>query len=164
MGEALRSLVMLVWAVSAVSTDANAQSNIVTISETESENAPTVIYGASENTFAQKDEAIVVQPKNGGNPLADPIVNNDSILPANVNNTSANVKTKQVQPSNVVNEVSQQNPPISEETPQQMNSEIQNTLYESGGRIYDEQSYPINDINTITQPNLDKEITNYPSY
>lgn len=164
MGEALRSLVMLVWAVSAVSTDANAQSNIVTISETESENAPTVIYGASENTFAQKDEAIVVQPKNGGNPLGDPIVNNDSILPANVNNTSANVKTKQVQPSNVVNEVSQQNPPISEETPQQMNSEIQNTLYESGGRIYDEQSYPINDINTITQPNLDKEITNYPSY
>lgn len=165
MGEALRSLVMLMWAVSAVSTDAHAQSSIVTISEASTESEPTVIYGKSENTKGQEDEAIVVQPENGGNPLGNPIVGDSDSTPS-VASTKAipAVENAKSQKGKIVNELSQQNPTYSSETPQQMNSEVQNTLYESGGRIYDVQSYPENDINTITEPNLDKEITNYPSY
>lgn len=165
MGEALRSLVMLVWAVSAVSTDAHAQSNMVTISDVNTENEPTIIYGKSENAQGQEDEAIVVQPKSAGNPLGNPIVR-DSTVVSGVENAKMAPSANAVKGQNgqIVDELSPQNPAVSAQTPEQVNSEIQNTLYESGGRIYDEQSYPINDINTIMEPNLDKEITNYPSY
>lgn len=43
-------------------------------------------------------------------------------------------------------------------------NEIENTLYEGGNRIYDVQSFPINDIKTITEPNIDPTISTYPEY
>ena len=68
-------------------------------------------------------------------------------------------------PQSVVQESLPQNPPISpEESPQIVNKQIQNTLYESGGRIYDIQSYPATDIDVIEQPNINKTITTYPAY
>ena len=48
--------------------------------------------------------------------------------------------------------------------PQEIQNKIENTLYQSGSRIYDVQSYPIKDIKEITQPNIDPTITTYPEY
>lgn len=64
-----------------------------------------------------------------------------------------------------ISETLPQNPSISsDETPQKVNRQIQNTLYESGGRIYDVQSYPAEDIDKIEEPNMQPTVTTYPSY
>ena len=82
------------------------------------------------------------------------------------NLSTTNVSTpSQMMPSNVVSESLPQNPQISpQESPQAVNQQIQNTLYESGGRIYDVQSYPTSDVNTVEEPNIQPTITTYPSY
>ena len=49
-------------------------------------------------------------------------------------------------------------------SPQEMNNEIQNKLYEEGNRVYDVQSYPIKDINELGENGQDNAITNYPAY
>ena len=76
---------------------------------------------------------------------------------------SVNVQ-HQNEPSKKVDEWSEQNPKPFSISPQKQESEIENTLYEGGDRIYDVQSYPIKDIQTITEPNIDPTITNYPAY
>ena len=70
----------------------------------------------------------------------------------------------QNEPLKKVDEWSEQNPKPFSISPQKQESEIENTLYEGGDRIYDVQSYPIKDIQTITEPNIDPTITNYPAY
>ena len=45
-----------------------------------------------------------------------------------------------------------------------MNNEIQNKLYEEGNRIYDLQSYPIDDFDYINKNGQDNAVTDYPAY
>ena len=63
-----------------------------------------------------------------------------------------------------INEWLEQNPKPFSISPQKEQNEIENTLYEGGNRIYDVQSFPIKDIKTITEPNIDPTISTYPEY
>ena len=103
------------------------------------------------------------------NPLGNPIPDNNSLIQNNLPEKQKlplePVVKKDFLPQSVVQENLPQNPQISpQESPQIVNQQIQNTLYESGGRIYDIQSYPATDIDKIEQPNLNKTITTYPAY
>jgi len=63
-----------------------------------------------------------------------------------------------------IHQFSEQNPKPFSISPQAEQNEIENTLYEGGNRIYDVQSFPIDDIKTITEPNIDPTISTYPEY
>ncbi len=132
---------------------------------------PTVIYGEAENPDGTFNQISVEQAENAQNPFGNPIV--DLTPPEtqqdkkdsdkqNKNTKTASPETNQIN-GNVISAVSQQNPQISpENSPEEMQNELQNTLYESGGRIYDLQSYPDSDINQIE--NQGNAVTNYPEY
>lgn len=129
---------------------------------------PTIVYGASELPDKTRDSVILVQPENAPNPLGNPIV-----MPKNINNEENDESQNQgfeYKPSqsdnknSLINQVSEQNPAPFSETPQEMKNKIENTLYQGGDRIYDIQSYPINDIKEITEPNIQPTITTYPEY
>ncbi len=166
MNEALRNVAILVYALCAINTNAYAQTNEMTIAE-EAPRAsdPVVVYGASSTASGKRDEVLIEQGSGDENPLGNPIVDgSDSTADAEkyvVIPGGQEVNAK----SDAVKQTSSQNPPISKEnSPEKVNDEIQNTLYESGGRIYDVQSYPDDDIKKIEQPNIPQAITNYPAY
>ena len=126
---------------------------------------PTVIYGEAENANGTFNEMTVEQAADAQNPFGNPIVNE---LPYGKPAPEVE-KGKPLPPApelgkspvNVVSQTSGQNPEISpQNSPEQMQNEIQNTLYESDDRIYDLQSYPDNDINQIE--NRGNAVTNYP--
>jgi len=63
-----------------------------------------------------------------------------------------------------IHQLSEQNPKPFSISPQAEQNQIENTLYEGGNRIYDVQSFPLKDIKTITEPNIDPTISTYPEY
>ena len=163
MNEAIRNVAMLVWAVCAINSDAEAQSSRLFISEESS--APqqeTMVYGAAKKSSGGEDEFLLEQPAGWGNPLGNPIIS------GNGGDATASDAQEQLPPQKTVpvkiEETLPQNPPVSAETPQEANRQIQDTLYESGNRIYDVQSYPASDIRTIEQPNVNSTISTVPSY
>ena len=129
---------------------------------------PTVVYGQSQLPDGKKDTVLLVQPENTPNPLGNPIVDNNIATSQNeVNSINAAKQEKpQIsnQNSNQINQISLQNPPPFSETPQDLNNKIENTLYQDGNRIYDIQSYPIKDIDKITEPNINPTSTDDPDY
>lgn len=166
MNEALRNVAVLVYALCAINTNAYAQTNEMTIAEEAPQAVdPVIVYGASSTAPGKKDEVLLEQRSGDENPLGNPIVDDTAaaaddekyvIIPG-----GHEVKAKPA----AVTQNSPQNPPIGKEnSPEKVNDEIQNTLYESGGRIYDVQSYPDDDIRKIEQPNIPQAITNYPAY
>ena len=128
---------------------------------------PTVIYGEAENANGTFNEMTAEQAADAQNPFGNPIVNE---LPYGKRVPEGEKGRPQPpapelgkSPVNVVSQISGQNPEISpQNSPEQMQNEIQNTLYESDDRIYDLQSYPDNDINQIE--NRGNAVTNYPEY
>ena len=75
MNEAIRNVAMLVWAVCAINSDAEAQSSRLFISEENS--APqqeTMVYGAAKKSSGGEDEFLLEQPAGCGNPLGNPII------------------------------------------------------------------------------------------
>lgn len=130
---------------------------------------PTVVYGAAETADGKENQLMVVQPEDAPNPLGNPIITVPDTVPAAQTSQqplSAVPETKpsQTAPSDIINQTSEQNPAPFSETPQEEQNQIQNTLYQSGDRIYDVQSFPLNDIKTITEPNIQPTITTYPEY
>lgn len=135
---------------------------------------PTVIYGEAENPNGTFNQISVEQAADAPNPFGNPIVDlvpYGKQLPVKVTDedkkttkkTSEQTSGGNAPDGNVISTTSQQNPEISpENSPEEMQNELQNTLYESGGRIYDLQSYPDNDINQIE--NEGNAVTNYPEY
>lgn len=107
------------------------------------------------------------QPAGCGNPLGNPIISGNG-GDATASDAQAAAAPEQLRPQKTVpvkiEETLPQNPPVSAETPQEANRQIQDTLYESGNRIYDVQSYPASDIRTIEQPNVNSTISTVPSY
>ena len=129
----------------------------------------TMVYGAAAMPGGGEDAAIVAQPADAANPLGAPIVDDTvpaaqpalPVVPATVNMPAVPTGAASVP---AVNQVSEQNPSISSEpNPAEMNNKIQDTLYESGGRIYDIQSYPAEDIKKLESPEQ-PTIENYPAY
>ena len=125
----------------------------------------TVIFGAATNADGTQNEVLLEQPENAPNPLGNPIIPPPN-LPANNGlpqvGGARRAVLPQIEPATVQN--SMQNPDISDMTPQQMNNEIQNKLYQEGNRVYDVQSYPAQDLQTINQNGQDNAVTNYPAY
>lgn len=129
----------------------------------------TVIYGEANTSDKQATEILVEQPDNADNPLGTPIIDeknssnsafqkqNPKVLPQLSNISSP-------QNDNVVEQSTKQNPSDSQMSTQQMNNEIQNKLYEEGNRIYDLQSYPIDDFDYINKNGQDNAVTDYPAY
>lgn len=169
MNEAIRNAALLLWAFCAVNNDAYAA--VPAIRE---ENIPpaqaVIIYGASSKAPGVRDSATVEMPVGEGNVMGEPIDTSgfqsaSDVTPSLDPTPVKPVHSEDTTPENTITETLPQNPPISpEESPQKVNEQIQNTLYESGDRIYDVQSYPVNDIDTITQPNTQPTINSYPSY
>lgn len=128
---------------------------------------PTVIYGEAENANGTFNEMTVEQAADVQNPFGNPIVNElpygKPALEVEKGKSLPPAPELGKSPVNVVSQTSGQNPEISpQNSPEQMQKEIQNTLYESDDRIYDLQSYPDNDINQIE--NRGNAVTNYPEY
>lgn len=127
--------------------------------------APVYVFG-SANEGDGKRNSVLLEQQGDTNPLGNPI---QSYYPRE-NRPSENDSSiiKKVIPQSSPLQIQEnlpQNPQISpEETPQIINKQIQNTLYESGNRIYDIQSYPISDIDYLEQPNVGNTITTYPAY
>ncbi len=130
--------------------------------------SPTVIYGASERGPNEPDQILVIQPADAPDPFGEPIVNVSTNGPRLASPQPSNEQTagETAAPQIPVriNQSAEQNPKPFSETPTQQQNQIQNTLYEGGNRIYDIQSYPLKDIKTITEPNIDPTITTYPEY
>ena len=134
---------------------------------------PTVVYGAAETAVGNENQFMVIQPENAPNPLGNPIVtppDTQTTIPAATSQeipqqqSTVSTQNKRQPAENVINQTAEQNPEPFSETPQQEQNQIQNTLYQGGNRIYDVQSFPINDIKTITEPNIQPTITTYPEY
>lgn len=150
-------------AISFVVIGANAEEIISTMSSPDDE---TFVYGEAQNPNGTFNEVLLEQPKNAPNPLGDPIP--DYVSPQPLRRGQKAEVTPQVSNLNTspqtIEEISPQNPKISEMSPQEMDNEIQNKLYEKGDRVYDVQSYPIKDINELGENGQDNAITNYPAY
>lgn len=129
--------------------------------------SPTVVYGASETAPDTPDSYLLIQPKDSPNPLGNPIPDEMNDVQSDSQNLPMATQSQQSDKAAPINEINQseaQNPPPFSQSPEQEQNQIENTLYEGGNRIYDVQSYPINDVKTITEPNIDPTITTYPEY
>lgn len=130
---------------------------------------PTIVYGASETAPNEPDSYLLEQPDNAPNPLGNPI---PEFMPqnqepaTNIAGPENTPKTSASEPQieGEINQTEPQNPAPFSQSPEEEQNQIENTLYEGGNRIYDVQSYPINDVKTITEPNVDPTITTYPEY
>ena len=128
------------------------------------------VYGAAQSADGKVNTFKVEQKSGDENPLGDPIVNPDeaenmpALIPVQKELPAVQPLMPQSLPQGAIQENLPQNPSVSSETPQQVNSQIQNTLYESGGRIYDVQSYPDSDVSQIEEPNINPTISTVPSY
>lgn len=166
MNETAGLVIMFLWMFGAIETQAQSQlEETYTIVKEAPDNTPPTIYGSANLGYGKKDSFLLEQSDNN-NPLGNPIVtdtsqNQDSLQQQFSLQTPASTQPQQ----RAVKEDLPQNPKISsQESPQNINKQIQNTLYESGGRIYDIQSYPNSDIDYIEQPNVGNTITTYPAY
>jgi len=165
----MKKVITLLVFFTALEAEAQAQSAYTFEREAPS-NAPVYVFG-SANEGNGKRNNFLLQQNGEENPLGNPILNDNFLIQNNASENAAPqpplkpaVKNDSL-PSSVVQENLPQNPQISpQETPQIVNKQIQNTLYESGRRIYDIQSYPAADIDVIEQPNINKTITTYPAY
>ncbi len=139
---------------------ANAQNIIDTMANN---NQDTIVYGEALNADGTENQVLLEQPKNAPNPLGNPIVSPSS-FPQKTDGRIQDAGNP-IKPTNgIILQNSPQNPKISEMSPQQMDSEIQNKLYQEGNRVYDIQSYPASDLQTINQNGQDNAVTNYPAY
>ncbi len=127
---------------------------------------PTIVYGESELPDGKKDSILLIQPENAPNPLGNPIVYTGTNNQTNTINSTYNNKARKylLTGPRQITQINKQNPPPFSISPQKLKNQIENTLYQGGNRIYDVQSYPIEDINKITEPNIDPTITTYPEY
>lgn len=163
MNEAIRSLVMAVWMVCAVNTNANASETQLSVEEEAlNNNQPTVVWGEAKEPDGGENEAIVEQAPNEGNPLGSPILEENNMPPAQSVSSAS-------QAAPVVSKQSQGIAPIVQSTDQgiwrpgevplpQPSNKIENEIYQSGNDILDVQAYPIKDVSTVTEPNLQPTI------
>ena len=116
------------------------------------------IYGAAQTSNGKETTAEFSFPEE--NVEIVPIVEKE-----NVPSQAQNILQKaSVEKLKEVHQISPQNPKPFSISPQAEQNKIENTLYEGGNRIYDVQSFPLKDIKTITEPNLDPTISTYPEY
>ena len=141
------------------------QDNQFTLMRESPEGAPVVVYGSANEGNGARD-TVVLEQNGDENPLGNPLP--ETVADNNENLETNNEPVPQMQnnePIRSITEMLPENPKISaQESPQEVNKQIQNTLYESGGRIYDIQSYPVSNVDYIGEKNINPTITTYPAY
>lgn len=116
------------------------------------------IFGEANTASGKKTEAYF-SFQEPTPPVVEEILENPPALPQ-----KPKAPTSEHENLHQINQWSPQNPKPFSISPQKEQNEIENTLYEGGNRIYDVQSFPIKDIKTITEPNIDPTISTYPEY
>lgn len=122
--------------------------------------SPTVVWGAAETATGGEDIDVVRQKTDAPNPLGSPIIDEDgpvepvepivpvgesqNSMPASVGEGAAPIVESN--PQGVLK-------PWEEPLPQP-SDQIESEIYQSGNDIIDEQAYPIKDVSTVTEPNL----------
>ena len=122
--------------------------------------SPVIVFGEAQNKTGSQNEALVEMPESD-------MPQGPFFTPERMEEKSqeSTPPKKPLKPQkNIIDELSPQDPPPFFISPEQEKNKIENTLYEGGNRIYDVQSYPLEDIKTITEPNVDPTITTYPEY
>lgn len=167
MGEGMRTLAVLVWALCAVNSNSYAQGNGMIIGEESATDAPTIVYGAAKKADGKTDEVVVEQPENALNPLGNPIPDNqppeviggDSPVQAKgtlQNNNTApgpqGVSLPATGPQGVPVTANQPVVPGSPQEAVELGKQFQNTLVEGNGMIYDIQAYPAEDLKVLGNP------------
>lgn len=128
--------------------------------------AQTEFFGSAANASGGQNESLVEQNPGEGNPLGAPIV----ALPQ-VSEASPEVSDA-VDPNSQKSEPATAEPgikPIEQSSEQgilkpweeplpQPSDKIENELYQSGNDIIDVQAYPIKDVSTVTEPNIQPRI------
>ena len=115
---------------------------------------PTTIYSAAARPDGGENVFVVSQPNNLENPLGNPIVGPET--PPKIYNLPQQ-KSEQV-PEDTADSSQAQSQPVGtiNNTPVQegiaLGKDFQNTLVEGSGRIYDIQSYPIQDVDVMSNP------------
>lgn len=129
---------------------------------------PTIVWGEAKTATGGEDEAVIKQNPKEGNPLGAPIVDENPV--PTVSSSGINpmvpidvVKRKNTpQPQKTIAPVVQSTDqgiekPWQEPLPQP-SDKIENELYQSGNDIIDVQAYPIKDVSTVTEPNIQPTI------
>lgn len=135
--------------------------------------AQTEFYGSAANASGGQNESLVEQNFGEGNPLGNPIVSEpvrpetshgvfapEKISPAS--SDSKNAASPVFTPVSGIEPIEQSSrqgilKPWEEPLPQP-SDKIENELYQSGNDIIDVQAYPIKDVSTVTEPNIQPRI------
>ena len=112
------------------------------------DNDPTIFYGSAATPDGKHKEFLVEQPKDAPNPLGDPIMGPDR--PVEDFGDLDGLRDNQSQ----LNNQSQSNNGSNENYYNQnsLGNDFENTLLEANDRVYDVQSYPVDDFNVIGNP------------
>ena len=146
--------------------------NTVTIQEDmQVDLTPTEVFGAAANASGGVNTDLVEQAADAPNPLGSPIAN--PTLPQNQSSVSVGpVPAQEASSASTQTSSQPQQPqikPIQQESQQgilqpgelalpQPSTRIENELYQSGNDIIDVQAYPIDDVSTVTEPNIQPTI------
>ena len=140
-------------------------------------NQPTEVIGSAATPNGERHNVEVIQQNNLENPFGyvaetpsppaesaseQPIV--DDFIPpaerAQLNDTAEQPTNTSTQP--LVNQEEPINP--TDMNPLDYENKIGNTLYQQGNRLIDEQSIPIEDVDTVLTPNTQPTVTNVPAF
>lgn len=131
---------------------------------------PTEVFGAAANASGGVNADLVEQAADAPNPLGNPLDTEDDAVTQNQSQSSVSVEAvsaQNAQPAQAPTEP--QIKPISQTSEQgilqpgelalpQPSTRIENELYQSGNDIIDVQAYPIDDVSTVTEPNIQPTI------
>ena len=146
MSEMVKNFAMLLWIACAInngSSSAHAQ-GIQEESKMQPDTIPTIVFGKSERSDGEIDEVVVEQSNNNINPLGDPLPEvvtdskqTESLPTKNNSELSTTSKPDKMSLSKDV------------DVTDNLGKQFQNTLMEANGRVYDVQSFPVEDMNAI---------------
>lgn len=139
-------------------------------------NQPTEVIGSAATPDGNRKDVTIFQPQNMENPFGyvapepegEPIVINGD-LPLNNTETSSSTAPSLSSdtpslPQPLVSQSSTTNPQEMSNNPLNYQDKIENTIYQSGNRLIDVQSVPIQDINKALTPNIQPTISDYPAF
>ena len=128
--------------------------------------AQTEFFGSAANASGGQNESLVEQNPGEGNPLGAPIV----VLPQASEDSPEVSDAVDTNPQKPVPATAEPGiKPIEQSSEQgvlkpweeplpQPSDKIENELYQSGNDIIDVQAYPIKDVSTVTEPNIQPRI------
>ncbi len=171
----MKKILLCTSALVLLSTSALAQNitDTVTMQEDMQINStPTEVFGAAANASGGVNSDFVEQSADAPNPLGSPLDTQEDVSQSSQNLAPENNLPSQEKPSESSNNPMPATPqikPIQQESQQgilqpgelalpQPSTRIENELYQSGNDIIDVQAYPINDVSTVTEPNIQPTI------